>query len=86
MKSLLLSFSLVLLVSGYAFAHPGRLDEKNCHRVTEDWKYKSGKILKAGTYHCHGKLNDMLLDGRNILEDPNDKGEPARSPKKEKRK
>lgn len=64
-----------------AHAHPGRLDDKNCHRVTEDWKYESGKVLKAGTQHCHGKLNDTPLDGKQLLEDPQDQGRAVKQKK-----
>lgn len=73
------SFLLSTTLAGsIAFAHPGRLNDIGCHKVTQDWKYKSGKVLKAGTYHCHGRLNDFPLDGTQILEDPNDKGEPVK--------
>ena len=53
----------------YAYGHPGALDDSNCHRVSQDYKYKDGKALKKGSQHCHGRLNDLALDGRNILED-----------------
>lgn len=82
MKSILILFLLVLILSldgrgkgeGEALAHPGRLDDKGCHKVAKDYEYESGKILKAGTYHCHGKLNDTPLDGTQLLENPGEHG------------
>jgi hypothetical protein len=61
------------LVAAAAYGHPGALRDDNCHRVQQDYKYQSGKVLKKGSYHCHGRLNDLSLDGRNVLED--EKGE-----------
>lgn len=78
-------FVVALILAAMALAHPGRLDDKNCHRVKEDWRYESGKVLKKGAYHCHGKLNDMPLDGTQLLEDPSDRGAPVRK-QKDKRK
>ncbi len=72
----------VLVVASLVQAHPGALDDSNCHFVKQDWKYKSGKVLKKGSYHCHGRLNDLSLDGRNVLEDPDDKGEPVKKKSK----
>jgi hypothetical protein len=59
----------VLIAAAVVHAHPGALNDENCHRVQSDWEYKSGKTLKKDSYHCHGRLNDMALDGRNMLED-----------------
>jgi hypothetical protein len=59
----------VLIASATVYGHPGALNDENCHRVQSDWEYKSGKTLKKDSYHCHGRLNDMALDGRNMLED-----------------
>ena len=59
----------IFIFVAYAYGHPGALDDSNCHRVSQDYKYKDGKALKKGSQHCHGRLNDLALDGRNILED-----------------
>jgi hypothetical protein len=64
----------VLIAATFAYGHPGGLDNDDCHVVQQDWKYKSGKVLKQGTRHCHSPLNAMALDGRQLLEDPEDKG------------
>ncbi len=84
MKKTALTF-IVLLIAAIAHAHPGRLDKDGCHYVLKDWKYKSGKVLKAGTYHCHRGLDRMKLDGKELLEDPDDPGEEVKpEPAKEK--
>lgn len=57
-----------------AQAHPGRLDDKGCHEVTEDWEYSGGRTLKAGTEHCHRSLGAMPLDGKEMLQDHADPG------------
>ncbi len=63
----------VLIAVAFAYGHPGALDDSNCHRVQQDYKYKDGKLLKKGSQHCHGRLNDLALDGRNMLEDESKK-------------
>jgi hypothetical protein len=72
-------FAVVLfaLIAAVAYGHPGALDDSNCHRVQQDYKYQSGKVLKKGSYHCHGRL-----DGRNMIED--EKGEKKESKDKQK--
>jgi hypothetical protein len=77
-------FAVVLfaLIAAVAYGHPGALDDSNCHRVQQDYKYQSGKVLKKGSYHCHGRLNDLALDGRNMIED--EKGEKKESKDKQK--
>jgi hypothetical protein len=77
-------FAVVLfaLIAAVAYGHPGALDDSNCHRVQQDYKYQSGKVLKNGSYHCHGRLNDLALDGRNMIED--EKGEKKESKDKQK--
>ena len=43
-------------------AHPGRLDEKGCHKVWQDWKSADGKrVYKAGTRHCHRVSDEVRL-------------------------
>ena len=80
-------FSLLFLwFSVNAYGHPGALDNDDCHVVREDWKYKDGKVLKKGTRHCHSPLNAMSLDGKQLLQDPDDKGEPVKKESKDKKK
>ena len=73
---------LSVLIAAVAYGHPGALNDENCHRVQQDYKYQSGKVLKKGSYHCHGRLNDLALDGRNMIED--EKGEKKESKDKQK--
>lgn len=65
--------------------HPGRLDKNGCHEVTEDWQYESGKVLKAGTEHCHRGLGAMQLDGKEMLQDHADPGKSVREIKSQAR-
>ena len=80
-KAILISMAFLLMFwlaalfgvfIGAAIGHLGRLAEDGCHNVRRDWQYKSGKILKAGTRHCHRGLEKIRLDGKELLEDPND--------------
>ena len=62
--------AFLLLAATPAAAHPGRLDADGCHRVHTTFTYRSGKVERAGTEHCHRKLSDRLrLDGHEILWD-----------------
>ncbi len=72
----------ILIAVTLSYGHPGALDDSNCHYVKQDYKYHSGKVLKKGSYHCHGRLNDLALDGRNMIED--EKGEKKESKDKQK--
>lgn len=81
-KYVLLVIFIALPVT--AWAHPGNLDKNGCHQVNRDWKYKSGIVLKAGTVHCHRGLDKLKFDGREILEDPDDRGEPVKQKAKTK--
>jgi len=65
---------LIGLFPAIAFAHPGGLDAKGCHRVFRDWVYKSGRIADAGTYHCHRPLGLMPFDKKEALRDSDDTG------------
>jgi len=67
-----------------AYGHPGALDNDDCHVVRQDWKYKDGKTLKKSSRHCHSPLNAMALDGKQLLEDREDRGEPVKDKSKEK--
>jgi len=68
---LILAFLLFPVVG---LTHPGRLNSEGCHNVHKDWEYKDGRVVKAGTYHCHRPLGKMRLDGKEALQDPNDPG------------
>jgi hypothetical protein len=76
LSSILLA-GILLQFPAFALAHPGRLNDDGCHQVHKDWKYKNGKVLKAGSMHCHRGLGKMKLDGSELLEDPKDPGEEA---------
>ena len=84
---IILTIAYCLLPTAYcllpkaSFAHPGRLNSEGCHHVREDWVYKDGKILKAGEYHCHRKFGEIKFDGKELLEDPRDKGMPTKEVK-----
>ena len=70
-----------------AVAHPGRLDEKGCHKVWKDWRSKDGKRLyKAGTRHCH-KVSDEVKLGQDtiLVEEPTEKLEQGRQRAKERK-
>ena len=70
-----LGFILTMLVVEPASPHPGRLDKTGCHMVRKDFRYKSGKVVYRGEYHCHRLLSGerlvpaIVLDGREILMD-----------------
>jgi hypothetical protein len=55
-----------------ATAHPGRLDNKGCHRVVTRYEHKSGKVDEPGTEHCHNSKTGepITLDGKEQLADP----------------
>ena len=57
------------------YAHPGKTDANGCHQVSKNYIYQTGKVLKAGTEHCHATVGKMKFDDKTVLEDP---------PKKEK--
>lgn len=78
---------LFLLAISYlpVYAHPGRLNEKGCHRVMEDWQYADGRTLKAGTEHCHRGLGIMALDGKEMLQDNADVGRSVKEIKQQAR-
>lgn len=59
----------LLLWAGGAWAHPGRLDKEGCHHVRKNFRYASGKVVKAGEYHCHrlAQGQPARLDGREVL-------------------
>ena len=67
----------ILSSPAVGLAHPGRLNSDGCHNVHKDWQYKSGRVVKAGTYHCHRALGRIRLDGKEALQDPNDPGQSA---------
>ena len=69
MKACVLAALMLLLCSGGAAAHPGRLDAEGCHHVRKDFRYASGRIAKAGEFHCHRLVTGkpMVLDGREVL-------------------
>ena len=78
MKKIILCFAFLLLPFAFLHAHPGRLDDKGCHKVTEDWQYEDGRVLKAGTEHCHRGLGAMPLDGKEMLQDHADPGKSSK--------
>ena len=58
----------MLVLATAAAAHPGAMDKNNCHKVHKDYKYKDGRVLKAGTTHCHPKIEDFQLeDGKGLV-------------------
>lgn len=66
----------LLLLLGFAlpaWAHPGRLDAEGCHHVHTRFVAKDGTVFEPGTEHCHRKLGQMKLDGRERLQDPDEK-------------
>ena len=78
---LLMILCLLFAVTGEA--HPGRLDADGCHTVHPhaDYIYKSGKVLKAGTRHCHRTLGELRFDGLEVLqEEPATLAPPAPAP------
>jgi len=71
----------VWLLATPAFGHPGATDKNGCHKVSSDYRYiVSGKLLKAGTTHCHAELGKMRI-GKDILEDPYDAAEEVKPTK-----
>jgi len=70
-----------------AGAHPGRLDEKGCHKVWKDWQSQDGKRLyKSGTRHCHRVSDEVKLGEDQILvEEPTEKLERGRDRAKERK-
>lgn len=68
-------------------AHPGRLDQKGCHKVWKDWRSTDGKRLyKAGTRHCH-KVSDEVKLGQDtiLVEEPTEKLQKGRERAKERK-
>lgn len=84
MKNIVLAIFVGLFVASFADAHPGQVNEQGCHRNTKEWKYKSGKVLNAGTEHCHRGLGKMRFDGKELIENPSDRGSEVKTKRKAK--
>lgn len=81
-QALSLTLLLLLVLVGPAAAHPGRLDEHGCHHVHVRWVAKDGTVFEPGTEHCHRKLGEMKLDGRERLQDDDERQtEPPKEPR-----
>lgn len=67
-RALMLSVvALGVAVSSVVMAHPGRLDKQGCHHVHTRYVDQDSRTYEVGTYHCHRRLGEMKLDGREIL-------------------
>lgn len=66
MKTLILA---LIVLPGLAHAHPGGLDASGCHKVTANYRYTSGAVVKKGDYHCHRKVGEIRFDGKEVLRD-----------------
>ena len=64
-----LAFALLLFAAAPADAPPGRPGKDGCHDVHQDFEYKDGRTVKAGSRHCHRLLGEMTLDGKEHLQD-----------------
>ena len=69
MKYALLAVLVCVVTPLTAGAHPGRLDSTGCHDVHTRFVYKSGKVAKPGTRHCHRGLGAAKLDGSEVLDE-----------------
>lgn len=63
------SIGFLYCASGVA-AHPGGLDKDGCHHVHTRWVAKDGTVYEPGEHHCHRKLGEMKLDGKERLQEP----------------
>ena len=65
--AVLMATLIVGLFPRFADAHPGRLDERGCHKVWKDWQSQDGKrVYKAGTRHCH-RVSDEVRLGQDAI-------------------
>lgn len=78
MRHLARALVLLLVLAGAVDAHPGRLDQDNCHQVRHDYREKSsGEVLRAGERHCHRRLDQGLrADGSERLRDDGEAQQP----------
>lgn len=65
----------VWLLVSLGYAHPGRLDAQGCHHTRKDFRYETGEVISADTYHCHRPLGMLKLDSREVLQEPDARGE-----------
>lgn len=73
---------IVVLVAGFLFmhvelgyAHPGRLDADGCHHTRKEFRYETGEVIPANTYHCHRALGRLKLDSREMLQESDARGD-----------
>lgn len=78
MRNILIS-SAVLMASligplPAAVGHPGRTDERGCHKVSRTWTSKDGqRTYLAGTTHCH-RVGEVILGKDEIRVEEDEQG------------